>query len=265
MQLNYSQLYDLATPGMPRGENPRAVESYASCDPNAIPFGSGVVWGISNPKTVRAPRLNSGLVTISTDLIAANSTIVTVNGVSTTATVYAGSHNDTMAAILVKVLALSTVTGGSTTGDTMTIVTGDLDAAITWATTLGSSQPTVTYAYTSADVFAGLAQFEQRESTLEAIGSATNDGGTGASAGQGYLFTNMVSVVRFGVHAAPCAAAVTAYQGNAYIITAVTNRGLWTPTSSGNIKGGKFRSLTTTLNDGVTVIADVQTDVPALN
>ena len=266
MQLTYQQMFDRGTPGTPSDQGPRTVESWPSSDPGAISFGAGLVWSISTPGSVRLPRLNQGVVTISTDLIASNSTIVTVNGVATTATVYGTSHAATMAAILAKVQALSTVSSASTTGDTMTIVAGDLDADITWVTTLGSSQPTVLYAYTCVDVFAGIAVFEQRESTLEQIGSATNDGGTGASAGQGFLTTNIVPVARMARIRVPCAAAVTAAAPSvAYIITAVTNRGLWTPTSSGNLKAGQFRNASETLADGVTVIATAQVDVPMLN
>ncbi len=261
MQLSYTQNYAAAFAGMRVDTRNTVIESHASVDPTAIPFGTVLCWALGILGAVRAPRLNQGLVTISTDLIAANSTIVTVNGVSTTATVYAGSHNDTMAAILVKVKALSTVYNGSTTGDTMTIQTIDEDAAITWVTTLGSSQPTVTYAYTTIDTVAGVAEFEQKSGTLEGINSAVNDGGTGASGGVGFLVTQIVPTVRSGLNWCPVVVNVAAGEP-AYAITAVTNRGKFTNSSSGNLKVGTFRTAGVAAGLGLAV---VEIDIPALD
>lgn len=267
MQTRYGNQFEVCVPGQPVDARLSVVEGRPSSDANALSFGTGLVWTLlaALVGAVRAPRLNQGVATLSTDLIAANSTIVTVNGVSTTATVYASSHAATMAAILVKVQALSTVTSASTTGDTLTVKTGDADTVLTVAVTLGSSQPTVTYAYTTYDTYAGLAQFEQKEGSLESISSAVNEGGTGASGGVGFLTTEQVPLVRMGLHWVPVVVSSAIANGTvAYIITAATNRGKFTDASSGNIKAGVFRSGTTTLADG-TVVAQIQTDAPALN
>ncbi len=265
MQLSYQNNFDLGTPGQFMDMGPTNTEGHASCDPNNISFGYGLAWGLLLAGTVRLPRLNRTTLTLSTDLIAANSTIVTVNGVSTTATVYASSHAATMAAIVAKVQALAGVTAASYTGDVITITTGDSDAVATATITLGSSQPTVTVATLSIDTFAGLTGFEQLESTLEAIGSATAVDGAGASAGIGYQTTNMVKTVRLGRNLAPVVVSSAIANGTlAYMITASTNRGMLTDAASGNVKAGVFRSGTTTMSDG-TVVATVQIDVPALN
>ncbi len=261
MQLEYLQNYKAAFAGMRADTRNTVIESHASVDAAAIPFGTVLCWALGTLGAVRAPRLNSGLVTISTDLIANNSTIVTVNGVATTATVYSGSHATTMGLILAKVQALSTVYSASTTGDTMTIVTYDEDAAITWVTTLGSSQPTVTYAYTSADTVAGVAEFEQKSGTLEGINSAVNDGGTGASGGVGFLETQIVPTVRNGLNWCPVVVNVAAGE-SAYAITAVTNRGKFTNSSSGNLKVGTFRTAGVASGLGLAV---VEIDIPALD
>lgn len=86
--------------------------------------------------------------TVSTDLITANSTIVTVNGNSTTATVYATDHDTTMAAIAAKVAALPGVASASAATTVITYqMTDQTTAPIGSAvTTAGSTQPTWTAA-----------------------------------------------------------------------------------------------------------------------
>ncbi len=253
MQLEYLQNYKAAFAGMRADTRNTVIESHASVDATAISFGTVLCWALETLGAVRAPRLNSGLVTISTDLIANNSTIVTVNGVATTATVYSGSHATTMGLILAKVQALSTVYSASTTGDTMTIVTYDVDAAITWVTTLGSSQPTVTYAYTSADTVAGVAEFEQKSGTLEGIDSAATN--------VWQFDVLIVPTVRNGLNWCPVVVNVAAGE-TAYAITAVTNRGKFTNSSSGNLKVGTFRTAGVASGLGLAV---VEIDIPALD
>jgi len=79
---------------------------------------------------------------IDADLVASNSTVVTVNGLATSATVYASSHDATMAAIAVKVAALSGVRSATAAARTITIEMESQVAApvISAVTSSGSSQ-----------------------------------------------------------------------------------------------------------------------------
>ena len=85
------------------------TESMINNDAEALPVGRAVMRVPATEDQVRLVRPNYGTLTVSADLDATSSSIITVNAVATTATVYASSHAATMAAIVVKVLALSTV------------------------------------------------------------------------------------------------------------------------------------------------------------
>ena len=135
----------------------------------AIVPGRAVIRTPNYADQIQTCKANYALAVSSTALIASNSTIVTVNSVATTATVYCSSNAATMAAILVKVKALSTVSRAelvsTESGDnilSLRIWTTGATAVVTVATTLGSTQPTwtVTASLDATNIF-GIAQLTQ--------------------------------------------------------------------------------------------------------
>lgn len=141
-----------------------------------IPFGRAVVRGNAAPgKDVRLPMINRVTLAASIELVAANSTVCTVNvttidangdrtTTSTTiaAEVYATSHAATMAALAVKIDAVAGVASATVNGsdDNKIDIVAASDTEVTisaLATTGGAGQPTWTATDTSADAFAGVA------------------------------------------------------------------------------------------------------------
>ncbi len=231
---NYAIAFDAGYAGLIADVRNKTVESFPSVDATDIAFGTGVVGAAAaaSAGAVRAPRLNKSVLTVSTDLITSNSTIVTVNGNATTATVYASSHAATMEAISVKVRLLANVVSCVVAGDTLTIIMDDVDAVTTAVTTLGSSQPTWSAAYTSNDTIKGLTVYRPSEGTLPTQ--------TTASVAVPYQDGDTVGVLKKGLVWAPIAATVADGE-SAYVITAASNRGKLTNVSTGNLLVGKFR------------------------
>jgi len=109
-----------------------------------LPIGRGAIVVGNNPDQAQLPEPNVSTLVFDADFEASNSIIITVNGVATTATVYASSHADTGAAVLAKILALSTVASATFSVRTFVIKVIDAPAVVTEAITGGSSQPTGT-------------------------------------------------------------------------------------------------------------------------
>lgn len=231
---NYAQAPDAAFPGM-RADSRIAfnTESAASCEPGTIQFGMGVVLG-DEPGTVRLPRLNQSVATMSGAFGASNSIVVTVNGEATTATVYADSDAATKAAVLVKVLDLPGVVSASWNANALTVRTKDADATVTVVVT-GGSAVTATYATSSVDVLAGLAEYQAGEGTLPTPEQP--------SQGIGIQFCDTVGRMTQGTLWVPLADGVTVTAvGPAYVVTAAgADRGKLTTVSTGNIRCGTFR------------------------
>lgn len=160
MQLAYSSTQDPAVLGMLADTSFKHTDSKIAA--SEIAFGRGVVRVPDTSDQARPTSANYSTITVSADLIASNSTIVTVNSVATTATVYASSHAATMAAIVVKVLALSTVSRAYLDSSNNRIIHIWSIAATNTSsaeTTLGSTQPTWTAAASMyASDFYGVAQ-----------------------------------------------------------------------------------------------------------
>ena len=101
-------------------------------------------------KQVATPQVHD--ITISTDLIADNSTLVTVDGTALTPTVYASSHVSTLAAIATEIQGSASVTTAVSDGvDTITVTYADnYEHTLAVATTLGTTQPTWAVVLTTA-------------------------------------------------------------------------------------------------------------------
>lgn len=162
-QLSYNIDYPEAFAGLKGDAGFDRVESYLA--EGAIGFGLGLVKGESD-RQVKLPIKNKAVLSIDADLIASNSTVVTVNGNATTATVYGTSHEATMAAIAAKIALLDGVASATYPGSGRDItIIGEngvvIDASA--VTTLGDSQGTWTQAQTSNDAFVGVALHQHVE------------------------------------------------------------------------------------------------------
>lgn len=185
MQSSYSLNQPVAFAGLKGNARFDYVESKLA--QNAIPFGRAVVSGDNKQVQVRLPMKNKTTLSVSADLIASNSTIVTVNGVATTATVYGTSHVATMEAIRVKIAALAGVLSATYAGSGRDIVIVGDNVVVTASavTTLGSSQPTWSEAQTTNDIIRGLSLHQHVEKDLS----------TGVAE---YLVEDAVNVLRQG-------------------------------------------------------------------
>lgn len=88
-------------------------------------------------------------VAFSTALVASNSVAGTVNGSALTATVYATSSAATLAAVAVKIAAKTGVASAEVIGNKIRVYPSDANGSValtSFAVTLGSAQPTVSYA-----------------------------------------------------------------------------------------------------------------------
>lgn len=190
MQLSYGRYHSELMLGMPVSGAFRFTDPMIAAE--ALPFGRGVIRVPNTKDQVRLTRPNYATLTVSADLIASNSTIVTVDGTATTATVYATSHAATMAAIVTKVAALATVAKAwlDTSNNRIIHIIG-VGATITAAgeTTLGATQPTwAAIASVYAANFFGIVQGTQ---AMEgALPNADNEGS--------YAAKSLVNVLRKG-------------------------------------------------------------------
>jgi len=131
-----------------------------------INFGEAVV-GYKGDKKLYKFRLDGGELVMSADFVASNSIIVTVNGVATTAVVYASSHADTAALVVDAIKALAGVEcvldTSDTTNRTYLIRTKGATAVVSIAVTLGASQATGAFTASAASFLRGVASFQQIE------------------------------------------------------------------------------------------------------
>lgn len=199
-----------------------------------INFGVPLFANVGNENGVSLLNNDTAKLVLSTDLIASNSTIVTVNGVATTATVYASDHATTMAAIVTKLNALSGVKALLDTSDNkiIWIKAVDTDIVATAVTTLGSTQPSWTITYTTQMIFVGVAKFIQKYIT----GSANSSK---------YYTKDVVSNLVNGEIWVQASKAVNA-NDEAYIIASGATKGQFTDVSTSNYDCTiRFKSSTT--------------------
>jgi len=203
---------DAAIAGLKVGLQSRVEGGWVCAEPLGIPYGYPVFGHLGNNKQAYTFKNDVAKIVYSADFIALNSTIVTVDGVATTATVFATNHADKMAAIVVKLNAIPGVVAKLDPADTdvrtiliqkktKSFVTGDVDSATTGAV----SQPTDTVTYGSSQVFLGVSLFVQKAPSL------------GVTTNQGYEQYESVAVMADGEIHVPTAAAVKA-NNEAYVL-----------------------------------------------
>lgn len=131
-----------------------------------IPVGRAVMRVPGTKDRVRVAQPNYAVLTVSADLIASNSTIITVNGVATAAVVFATSHAATMSALVTAIAGLSTVCRvylDTTNNRKIHIYTFAAVNVTTGATTAGETQPTwSSVASFDKNDFFGISQLTQR-------------------------------------------------------------------------------------------------------
>jgi len=109
--------------------------------------------------------------TVSTALIAANSTVVTINGDALAAVVFATDAATTMAALATAIAAHEDVSKAEVSGTTIYIYPVDKDTALTVSatTTLGSTQPTWTATNDTNTIYKGQPVQLQSDGTIEPV------------------------------------------------------------------------------------------------
>ena len=112
-------------------------------------------------------------ITFDADLIASNSVIGTINGVSTSAVVFAATHDATMALLVTELIAHADVQSASiTSARVITVIAADKDAAFvlaSWAVTLGATQAGVVTATDTNTVYKGQPIQLQSDGTIEPV------------------------------------------------------------------------------------------------
>ena len=122
------------------------------------------------------------------DLITDNSTVATVNGVSTAAVVFATDHATTIELLRVAIAGLSTVDGcvldtTDTDSRTLLIQVKGAEAVAAATVTLGNTQTTASATYGSSQIFIGVAMRVEK--------APANDTGTN----EGYEYQDSVAVI----------------------------------------------------------------------
>lgn len=131
-----------------------------------LKYGDPVFGRAGDITKVYPPHKNKGVIDLSGDLVASNSTIITVtpvgaSAIATDAVVYSASHAATMAAIVAGLNAdadfiAAGIKAELTGARQITITGGSVDFAVAIAVTLGAGQATGTYTYGCADRFLGI-------------------------------------------------------------------------------------------------------------
>jgi len=129
--------------------------------------GLGVAKVIGQDYQVRLPHVDIAAVTLSAPLSAANSTVVTLNGIALTPVVYATSNAATLTAIASLIAAQDGIASAVSNGTDTITITAEQGFAVT-ATFVTSSGSAVTWTtvYTNDNVFYGVALYIQNKQNL---------------------------------------------------------------------------------------------------
>lgn len=136
-------------------------------EPQIFP-GLGLAKIIGQDLQVRLPHQDIVTLGLSTALITANSTVVTLNGVALTPVVYATSNAATLTALAALIAAQPGIASATSDGSANILVYAEqgFNIVATAVTTLGGSQPTWTSTYTNDNVFYGVSVYIQNKMNL---------------------------------------------------------------------------------------------------
>lgn len=218
--------------GLKQGLGGRVEGGWVCAESGGIPFGKPVFGYKGDAKNLYKFHKDTAKIVYSKNFVASNSTIVTVDGVATTATVYATSHADKMAAIVDKLNAIAGVEAlldpADTDVRTILIRKKGKEFTVASATTGGTGQPTATITYDSAQVFVGFSMFSQKAP------------GLGVSTLQGYEQYDAVNVIADGeLSTEPVKGAVKA--NTAAYVYATAGTDFSKPGSSGSEINARWR------------------------
>jgi hypothetical protein len=143
------------------------IASGAVADSNGIDFGQPCFSYQGDDVNIYNYYLDTATLTFSTDLSASNSTVITINSVALDAVVFATTHAAAMAAIVVLVKAAGY--DSTYSGDILYIRSKGATITATGVVSSGSAV-TITPAYTSDQVFRGMARHYAKETQTKTAG-----------------------------------------------------------------------------------------------
>lgn len=235
----YQNELDVALVGQIANTTDRTIKTRNA--QQAIKFGRAVVVGATAGVDVKNIFDSKVSVTYSVDFVASNSIPMSVQigaatAVAITPVVYATSHAATFAALIAAINALDGVSAVAGTGREIIItVDGAVDniTVSNYTVTGGAGQPTLTIAYTSTDVFEGVAVIRHGQPAI-------------INGDDQYQINDPVNVMTRGSVWVEVVATV-AYGDSVYVQNDkayTTNQGQFTNVSSGNllVSGAKFVS-----------------------
>src|SRR5260221_1021733 len=154
-------------------------------------MGLGVAKVIGQDMQVRLPHIDIVAVTLSAPLSAANSTVVTLNGIALAPVVYATSNAATLTAIAALIAAQDGIASAVSNGtDTITITAQQGFAVSATFVTSSGSAVTWTSVYSNDNVFYGIAIYIQNRQNLLGV--------NGSNGGQPYVAGDAVPVMTRG-------------------------------------------------------------------
>lgn len=157
---------DQAIAGLPYGIN-KKVGTLRCADSAGLPFGRAVMVNPGDKDGGYGIKSDTVKLAFNADLIASNSTVLTINGVALTAVVYATSHAHTMDLLKAAIEAAfptATVTlSDATNNREITVTIKGTTMSGSGVVTGGATQATVSGTVTSMQVFAGVSLFVQKE------------------------------------------------------------------------------------------------------
>lgn len=166
-QLSYNFLMNIGVAGelYDIGFN-NVLSPVSAIEPMIFP-GQGLAKIIGQDLQVRLPHQGIANVTLSAPLSAANSTVVTLNGIALTPVVYATSNAATLMAIAALIAAQDGIASATSNGtDTITInAVQGFPVTATFVTSSGSAV-TWTTVYSNDNVFYGVAVYIQNKMNL---------------------------------------------------------------------------------------------------
>lgn len=153
-----------------------------------IEFGYPVFGYLGDSVSVYSFKKDVSKLVFDADFVSLNSIVVTVNGVASSAVVFATDHDTTAALVVAALNAMTGVEAVLDTADTdnrtFLIRTKGIACVSSAVVTLGASQATATPTATTGMVFLGIAKSEQNDAGLYELNDAVNNVITGKVYGE---------------------------------------------------------------------------------
>jgi len=145
----------------------KSIRTLRCVDAAGLPFGRAVMVNSGDKDGGYGYKQDTVKIAFSADLVTSNSVALTINGTALSAVVFATSHAHTMDLLKAAIEAAfptATVTlTDATNNREITVFIKGTQMSASGVVTLGASQATVTATLTSAQIFAGVSVFVQKE------------------------------------------------------------------------------------------------------